>query len=540
MKTKLLCAMLLILSFSMSVAKDIMPEKRIYLLDLSGSMVGQGSVKTDNVLEKMKSALKASVNWTSLPTDFIFIPFTDRLIPEFGGVDTIKQKLITEISAIKPETGNTDIATAWEHALRKLDSTKVNYIFLLSDGYHNRGISKAGLNSMLKLWPQSSKHYDAEAYFVVLSPKYRTSEIAEIFDETDRMSVVETMNICRQTFDVEQTERQSDKSVPAVLDSPDKACPLLWLWILIVIVLTALIIWAIVYWWPQIRVAFARIIPVLKPVSGENLRPGAAQKNKNGPGENEDPEDEWIKIPLEPSESSRYSVKNLFLDFYRFVKIDMSRLENNVPDGIMNTIEYYYNEKRKLIRAESVNPLYKNSSITLDLFRRTAYCKGGCTVSDSHKNEFINGFEKHMPHMRYLVDDCFTYYTDKHGRTSIGIGDIVKSKSNLLLSRSSRGKEFGEVVKARNGIKSIDEGGHIIAFKYNGLNDSINIFPQDGTLNTGKWKSEVENIDPVWMKVKLKYSGNSKRPYLIIVKLKMQDGNIKRKRFYNTPTGKKG
>ena len=142
--------------------------------------------------------------------------------------------------------------------------------------------------------------------------------------------------------------------------------------------------------------------------------------------------------------------------------------------------------------------------------------------------------------MRYLVDDCFTYYTDKHGRTSIGIGNIAKSKSNPLLSRSSRGKEFGEVVKVRNGIKSIDEGGHIIAFKYNGLNDSINIFPQDGTLNTGKWKSEVENIDPVWMRVKLKYSGNSKRPYLIIVKLKMQDGNIKRKRFYNTPTGKKG
>ena len=536
MKVTLLCIILLILTASMSVAKDIMPEKRIYLLDLSGSMVGQGSVKTDNVLGKMKSDLEASVNWTSLPTDFVFIPFTDKLMPEFGGADTTKQKLMTEISAIEIETGNTDIATAWEYALEKLDSTKVNYIFLLSDGYHNRGISNDRLNSLFKLWPQNSRHYDAEAYFVLLSPKYRTSEIATIFEETDRMSVVETMNICRQTFDIEQTEQQSDNAIPAVSNNADKSCSLLWLWILIVIVLIVLIIWAIVHWWPQISVAFARMIPMSKPISDENLK----QNNKNGPGKNEDPEDEWIKIPLEPSESSIYSVKDLFLDFYRFVKIDMSRLENNVPDGIMNTIEYYYNKKRKLIRAESVNPLYKNSSITLDLIRRTAYCKGGCTVSDSHKNEFINGFEKHIPYMRYLVDDCFTYYTDKHGRTSIGIGNIAKSKSNPLLSRSSRGKEFGEVVKVRNGIKSIDEGGHIIAFKYNGLNDSINIFPQDGTLNTGKWKSEVENIDPVWMRVKLKYSGNSKRPYLIIVKLKMQDGNIKRKRFYNTPTGKKG
>lgn len=98
MKVKLLSIILLILTASMSVAKDIMPEKRIYLLDLSGSMVGEGSVKTDNVLGKMKSDLEASVNWTSLPTDFVFIPFTDKLMPEFGGADTTKQKLMTDLN----------------------------------------------------------------------------------------------------------------------------------------------------------------------------------------------------------------------------------------------------------------------------------------------------------------------------------------------------------------------------------------------------------------------------------------------------------
>ena len=183
----------------MSGAENIIPEKRIYLLDLSGSMIGQGSVRTDNVLDKMKSDLAAAVDWTSLPTEFVFIPFTDRVMPEFGGTDTKKQELMTEISSIEAEAGNTDIASAWECALEKLDSTKVNYIFLLTDGYHNRGISKAGLNSLVKSWPQSTGRCDAEAYFVSLSPKYRTSEIARIFDETDRMSVVETMNICRQT-----------------------------------------------------------------------------------------------------------------------------------------------------------------------------------------------------------------------------------------------------------------------------------------------------------------------------------------------------
>lgn len=284
--------MLLTLTVSMSVAKDIMPEKRIYLLDLSGSMIGQGSVRTDNVLEKMKSDLEATVDWTSLPTDFVFIPFTDRLMTEFGGTDTKKQELMTEISSIETEAGNTDIASAWECALGKLDSTKVNYIFLLSDGYHNRGISKAGLNSLLKSWPQSTGCCDAVAYFVLLSPKYRTSEIARIFDETDKMSVVESMNICRQAFDVEQTEQQLDNSITVAPDDTNKSCSLLWLWILIAIILIALIIWTIVYWWPQISAVFARMIPGAKPVSGQSPKPGTAQKNKPDKTD-KDLEDEW-------------------------------------------------------------------------------------------------------------------------------------------------------------------------------------------------------------------------------------------------------
>ena len=295
MKSRLLCSMLLTLSVSMSGAENIMPEKRIYLLDLSGSMIGQGSVRTDNVLDKMKSDLEATVDWTSLPTDFVFIPFTDRVMPEFGGTDTKKRELMTEIFAIKPGVGNTDIASAWECALTKLDSTKVNYIFLLTDGYHNRGISKAGLNSLVKSWPQSTGRCDAEAYFVSLSPKYRTSEIARIFDETDKMSVVETMNICRQAFDVEPTERQSDNTIAVVSDATDKSCSLLWLWILLAIVLTALIIWAIVYWWPKISAVFARMIPMSKPVSGQSPKPGPGPAQKNKPDKSDKDEDKEDK-----------------------------------------------------------------------------------------------------------------------------------------------------------------------------------------------------------------------------------------------------
>lgn len=223
-------------------ANKYMPEKRIYLVDLSGSMTGLGSVRTENVMDKMKADLKATVNWVPTNTDFVFIPFTEHILPYIKGTDTDKQLLNGHISDLEIMPGNTDIASAWQCALTELDSTKVNYLFLLSDGYHNRGISKQGLYSSLQNWMNDSRNYDAEAYFVLLSPQYRTTEVARIFDSTGRMQVIESMNILRQTATVEEDTVKTSSTVPVVSSISDKTFSWCWVWIALIILLIALLI----------------------------------------------------------------------------------------------------------------------------------------------------------------------------------------------------------------------------------------------------------------------------------------------------------
>lgn len=223
-------------------ANNYMPEKRIYLVDLSGSMTGLGSVRTENVMDKMKADLKATVNWVPTNTDFVFIPFTEHILPYIKGTNTDKQLLNGHISDLEIMPGNTDIASAWQCALTELDSTKVNYLFLLSDGYHNRGISKQGLYSSLQNWMNDSRNYDAEAYFVLLSPQYRTTEVARIFDSTGRMQVIESMNILRQTATVEEDTVKTSSTVPVISSISDKTFSWCWVWIALIILLIALLI----------------------------------------------------------------------------------------------------------------------------------------------------------------------------------------------------------------------------------------------------------------------------------------------------------
>lgn len=233
-------------------ANNYKPEKRIYLMDLSGSMTGLGSVRTDNVLDKMKADLKGTINWVPTNSDFVFIPFTEDISPYIKGTSEEKPVLIGHISDIDIMPGNTDIASAWARGLAELDSTKVNYLFLLSDGYHNRGISKQEFYSTLHNWSNDNSNYDVEAYFVLLSPQYRTTEVAKIFDSTDRMQVVESMNIIRQTASAEADTAQISTTVSPVSSTSDKAFSWCWVWIVLVILIIVLLTYLIIHYLPRI------------------------------------------------------------------------------------------------------------------------------------------------------------------------------------------------------------------------------------------------------------------------------------------------
>ena len=171
-------------------------EKRIYLVDLTGSMEGKGSVPTPNILQTVKENLAETINnIDDINTEVTIVPFTDRVWNEINGKIANKEDLITEVKALKVLSGDTNIADAWNYGTSLLDSTKINYLFLLTDGLHNNGPTKDTLFERLRSWENIAKGKYNYAFYVMLTPNAKESEICQIVDSTSNMWLIESMDI---------------------------------------------------------------------------------------------------------------------------------------------------------------------------------------------------------------------------------------------------------------------------------------------------------------------------------------------------------
>jgi len=121
------------------------------------------------------------------------------------------------------------------------------------------------------------------------------------------------------------------------------------------------------------------------------------------------------------------------------------------------------------------------------------------------------------------------FKTDKLGRvTSAEISSISKSVVNR---NTIKGANEQAKAMAKDGIKGLDHGGHLIAHSLGGNSGAINIVAQLGTLNKGafrsievlvsKSKSHVKNY-----RVNAIYKGKSKRPKTFIQAFEFS-GNLK-------------
>ncbi len=95
-------------------------------------------------------------------------------------------------------------------------------------------------------------------------------------------------------------------------------------------------------------------------------------------------------------------------------------------------------------------------------------------------------FDELEPSTRYERHG-YTYVTDEQGRPSMVHGYLVDQTGN----RSAQQTEVGRLGNA------FDEGGHLIAARFNGPTDGFNLVPQNANLNRGEWKA-MENE---WKKV---------------------------------------
>ncbi|WP_198913848.1 DNA/RNA non-specific endonuclease [Tenacibaculum finnmarkense] len=150
-------------------------------------------------------------------------------------------------------------------------------------------------------------------------------------------------------------------------------------------------------------------------------------------------------------------------------------------------------------------------------------------VSSKNFNKLIN-INKLLPNTTYKLGQAI-YKTDNLGR----VIEVYVARLPKSIVKSSRSKmNQGLTVLEKDGIKGIDDGGHLIANSLGGISEKINYIPQNSTLNRGKWNKLEQKVllNRKYIKdysIKVIYEGESMRPKY----LKMSFENKGIKESYN-------
>lgn len=177
-------------------AQNFLNEKRIYLVDVTASMKGKGAVATPDIFDAVKQQLCQSIDdLNDKSTEVVIIPFTDRAHDVIRGTVQGKDSLMNALNNVAIKKGDTNIVDAWDSGLGELDSTKVNYLFLLTDGLHNCGPEVDSLYSKISSWSDVSAGKYMFAFYVMLTPYAKDTEIVRIIENTRQIWSVESMNV---------------------------------------------------------------------------------------------------------------------------------------------------------------------------------------------------------------------------------------------------------------------------------------------------------------------------------------------------------
>lgn len=198
--SKKLGIVMMSLLLSCILSAQPMKEKRIYLVDVTASMVGEGKnsdgVMNEDIFGKVKESLAATLDHIEdKSTEIVIVPYTKK--PKDAIVGTIAQKdsLISLVNGLSTFRENTNIADAWSEGVTYIDTTKINYMFLLTDGRHNTGPSEKELYKRLSDWGEQSQGHAQYAFYVMLTSNARELEICNIVDETRNLWLIESMDI---------------------------------------------------------------------------------------------------------------------------------------------------------------------------------------------------------------------------------------------------------------------------------------------------------------------------------------------------------
>lgn len=217
-------------------ADSLQVKKDVFLIDVSRSMQGHGSVSTPNVFDDVKRELITAFG-KAKASKAVLIPFSDKVR---GGVSVELPQdssvIHSYIEQLRTSDGRTDIYRAWEVGLDSLHSDASGYrLYLITDALHNsKRYDIDSLRSLLSHWEGEQK----DAYLVLLNPAFESSELANIFRANERMYVINSLQDLYNDAQVDtmKTVAVASPQQESTVSTTSSEHSLWWLWLLLALI----------------------------------------------------------------------------------------------------------------------------------------------------------------------------------------------------------------------------------------------------------------------------------------------------------------
>lgn len=219
------------------VKKDFVPEgKKFYLVDVSGSMQGKGSVKTSDIFTSVIEDMSFAFSKITDSCEVVIIPFSSMPLSPISFNSSDKEKMQSALQNLEISNGNTNIYSAFQMAVEKFDSTKNNVVFFITDGLHNEFVSKEVLYSTLDSFSKKAESKYSHLYYYLKTPAYKEFDFYKVFENNDNMDVVESLVFTKEVNDTTFVTN------PIVADSKGEFNFPMWLKYLLYIILALLLL----------------------------------------------------------------------------------------------------------------------------------------------------------------------------------------------------------------------------------------------------------------------------------------------------------
>lgn len=214
------------------VKKDYVPEgKKFYLVDVSGSMQGKGSVRTSDIFTSVIEDMSFAFSKITDSCEIVIIPFSSMPLSPISFNSFDKENMNTALQNLTVSNGNTNIYSAFQKAVEKFDSTTNNIVFFITDGLHNEYVTEEVLYETLNSFSEKAESKYSHLYYYLKTPDYKEFDFYKVFEKNDNMDVIESLVFTKEVNDT------TFVTTPIVADSKGGFNFPMWiLWILLAII----------------------------------------------------------------------------------------------------------------------------------------------------------------------------------------------------------------------------------------------------------------------------------------------------------------